>query len=392
MRHRGSSSQQSSKQQQTLPPFQPLPKPLHPLAPHLSRDKIYLLHLDRTPWEAKLYSFIIPFLGYTIIALGLLYRFLSVATTYPAFLLAFFDPPTTTINANTPTEAAAGQPNRRIIADFAWVALGMGFDYVLANTAWPIVARFFFGGAIGYRRAVGFSTTEIIVRESGGNWGQNVAAAIGGAVSKGGDGGNDATDTAVMESALQDIIIPACDARLLAEKPGPMLTNAHWMMNARLSGEAYAMLMRREATYADFSTAVLVNSHATTTGAGASETQQQQQDQNQVGLPSQWFIWYTNAPPSASPESSAASDVSTNERAKILQFQRKLSELGHEDLFYRWVEVVQYESSHPDGFTAERQEKAWDETKRLFQGAGLEFDEFFDSVGGMKGVVDENEE
>lgn len=397
------SSSSPPPQPLSLPPFQPVPKPLIPLTQHLSRDKIYLVHLDRAPWEAKLYSFVIPLVGYSLIALGLLYRFFSVATTYPAMFLAFL----ANANASSNSDDSNNKlpPSRHVLAELSRMMLGMVFDYVLANTVWPILARYFFGGSIGYRRLVGFKNTEIIVRESGGGWGTEVAAGInramaemrekGGANKSNGNGKNKGKNTSAdssasssaatalprtVESALKEIILPACDARLLAEKPGPMLINAHWMMNVSLSREAHLMLMKRQASYGDFSTAVLINSNAASGNSGSNQRQQQQ-----VGHPSQWLIWHIDPPSSLSSSSSAVTGEDTDsessktneaERAKILNIQRKLCDLGHEDLFFRWVETVQYESSHPEGFTPERQKKAMDETKKLFDDAGVDFSEF----------------
>src|SRR5947207_4090239 len=42
-------------------------------------------------------------------------------------------------------------------------------------------------------------------------------------------------------------------------------------------------------------------------------------------------------------------------RRKIFEFRDRLTAMGKEDLFFKWVELVQEETSKPGGFTKERQ-------------------------------------
>jgi hypothetical protein len=60
--------------------------------------------------------------------------------------------------------------------------------------------------------------------------------------------------------------------------------------------------------------------------------------------------------------------------------------MGHEDLFYRWVELVQYESTMPGGFTEGRQARAMQEARRMFNEAGVDFAKFWEEVGGSQGM------
>ncbi|KAF3344622.1 Ribonucleoside-diphosphate reductase large chain [Verticillium dahliae VDG2] len=53
-----------------------------------------------------------------------------------------------------------------------------------------------------------------------------------------------------------------------------------------------------------------------------------------------------------------------------------------EDLFFRWIEIVQYESTQPGGFGPERQVDAAKKIRDLFSNEGIDFDEFWkESVG-----------
>lgn len=57
--------------------------------------------------------------------------------------------------------------------------------------------------------------------------------------------------------------------------------------------------------------------------------------------------------------------------------------MGKENLFFRWIEIVQFESSQPGGFTQERQTRAVGQAKQAFKEQGVDFEEFVKSVGGM---------
>jgi hypothetical protein len=65
----------------------------------------------------------------------------------------------------------------------------------------------------------------------------------------------------------------------------------------------------------------------------------------------------------------------------ILRFREKLIEMDKEDLFFKWVECIQYESSQPGGFTPDRQLQAGEKVKKLFESYGVDFEEFGREVG-----------
>lgn len=75
----------------------------------------------------------------------------------------------------------------------------------------------------------------------------------------------------------------------------------------------------------------------------------------------------------------------------MLKFKDKLTAIGHEDLFYRWVELVQYESTMPGGFTEGRQATAMREARRMFTEAGVDFAKFWMEIGGSQGMPGLNE-
>jgi hypothetical protein len=103
------------------------------------------------------------------------------------------------------------------------------------------------------------------------------------------------------------------------------------------------------------------------------------------GDSSGWLIWRVEEAADKNDTAIPESELSPSQR-KILSFQNKLTEMGKEDLFFRWVELVQFESTQPGGFTPERQRKAMADVKELFDKEGVDFEKFWGDVGGMEGI------
>jgi hypothetical protein len=76
----------------------------------------------------------------------------------------------------------------------------------------------------------------------------------------------------------------------------------------------------------------------------------------------------------------------TEAREKIILFKDRLTAMGKENLFFKWVELVQYESNSPEGFTQERQIATAEKAKRLFEEQGVDFEAFIKEIGGLGGM------
>ncbi|PBP25260.1 hypothetical protein BUE80_DR003673 [Diplocarpon rosae] len=73
-------------------------------------------------------------------------------------------------------------------------------------------------------------------------------------------------------------------------------------------------------------------------------------------------------------------------RKKIVAFKDELTALGKENLFFKWIELVQYESSRPGGFTPAQQVETMAQAREMFEAQGVDFDQFWEKVGGMEGM------
>lgn len=60
--------------------------------------------------------------------------------------------------------------------------------------------------------------------------------------------------------------------------------------------------------------------------------------------------------------------------------------MGKESVFFRWIELIQYESTQPGGFTSERQASAMRQAKEMFENQGIDFEMFWREIGGMEGM------
>lgn len=133
------------------------------------------------------------------------------------------------------------------------------------------------------------------------------------------------------------------------------MLNKEWDLDWRLMILATKMVDKKEMALEDFRTTVLVHSNV--------------------------FGWVTFEALDAS-----GSVREEDGRKKIMAFKDELTALGKENLFFRWIELIQYESSQPGGFGPERQLEATAKAKELFESQGVDFDKFWAKIGGMEGM------
>lgn len=74
-------------------------------------------------------------------------------------------------------------------------------------------------------------------------------------------------------------------------------------------------------------------------------------------------------------------------RMQVLAFREALDAIGKEDLFFRWVELIQAETTQPGGFTEERQIAAAQKIRDMFKSNGVDFDELWRETVGSEGLA-----
>ncbi|PYH45437.1 uncharacterized protein BP01DRAFT_423242 [Aspergillus saccharolyticus JOP 1030-1] len=367
----------ASQSSMPLPPFTKAPTTLLPLLTPLSPHEIYLLHIDTTPISLKKKTFLVPVLMNLAIVALLAYRVYSVRHIYPAMFASVIG---LTNSLSVDTSALSW-------GDLSGLVLGRIFtvmlDYFLVTVLLPWPIRFLVG-PVQWRRRVGFRDQEIIIRRSQASLTQGLKR-----------------DRWIREDeATRDRIVTAVTPEKV-RKTGYLLVDKDWDLDYDSMIAAHAMVdahhgptteeekdqEQKEAVKLDeYRTAVVVNTDA-----------------------HGWLIWRVEDenPTTASNKESSSSSSSTStskkvhkgkgkqqdepsdpvrsaQRDQIIEFQQKLTAMGKEDLFYRWIELIQYESTQPGGFTPERQVSAMKQVKQLFEENDVDFDKFWEDVGGME--------
>lgn len=214
------------------------------------------------------------------------------------------------------------------------------FVYMYA-VPWPM--NFFAGQTIGnpvaWRFGVGFRDKEIIVRRSK-TWDTGLQ------------------DVLDENSPGQQILFPkvwrAVDPGWMKEKTGYLMLNNDWDLDWRSMVFATKLVDKKTLPLDDFRTTIYLHN-------------------KDFG----WLILQTAAGGSAQEEDG---------RKKIIAFKDELTLMGKENLFFKWIELIQYESSKPDGFGKEQQAKTMVKARAMFESQGIDFDAFWQKIGGMEGL------
>jgi len=139
------------------------------------------------------------------------------------------------------------------------------------------------------------------------------------------------------------------------EKTGYSLFDKNWDLDWRLMILSSMMVDRKEMSINDFRTSVFVHSE-------------------QFG----WVLFDAL--------NTGGNNKEEEARRKILAFKDGLTAMGKENLFFRWIELVQFESSQPGGFGPERQEETLGKGKEMFEEQGVDFEKFCAKIGGIAGM------
>ncbi|CAD6571948.1 MAG: hypothetical protein ASARMPRED_004927 [Alectoria sarmentosa] len=154
---------------------------------------------------------------------------------------------------------------------------------------------------------------------------------------------------------FKERVLPAVDKEWVRNKTSYQMLDQNWDLYFSGMIEAQALVDEAKNKTDDFQTSVLV--HTDKWG---------------------WLIWEVWRE-----HEEGAEDEGTK---KLQLIKNRLTAMGKENLFFRWIEVVQSETSQPGPFTVERQKKAVQKIRGEFQDQGVEFEEFWESVGGVEGM------
>lgn len=333
-------------------PFLPVPAFLNPFLSTLDKSSVYITHIDRHPAFFKKQIFCVPVALNVTITLLLLWRAYIVIPYYFGILLFVLG------DSSTETSLDGKSISKK---EMAWFIGERGVKFFLDYLLITIVAKWpytffmeFPHNPVSWRWTTGFRDEEIVVRISRKWDGGDLVSGV----KRGGE-----------SPFFKTRILPALDGEFML-KTGYVMMNDSWDLDFGAMVEATTLIERQELKLEDLDRRVFVWVPARS-GPGDS----------------QWAVWNEKAQEEqilgATGDFEPEPEEASEGRQKILQIQNKLQEMGKEDLFFRWVEMIQYESTRPGGFTKERQMEAGLKVQALFEKEGVDFEEFEKSVGGI---------
>lgn len=95
-----------------------------------------------------------------------------------------------------------------------------------------------------------------------------------------------------------------------------------------------------------------------------------------------WYSWYPHKVKTADGQIEPIQEK--DEKLEI--FKKHLIDVNCEEVFYRWIELVQYETSQPAGFTTAKRKEAEQELRRMLRKRKKDDESIIQAVGGLRNV------
>lgn len=318
-------------------PFKRAPDVLTSFTGVLNPKNIYVTHIDSKPVEEKRKIFMIPvFMNICVVVLFVWRAYFALPWYYKLIELGlgyhnemYFDVSSSTWK------------------DLVWEIGQRGgvmfFDFLCFIFVWPWPVEFTLGQQYGnptqWRRNVGFREKEIYVRRSR-EWEKMLKD-----IFKDDDSRN----------ILLAYVHQATSPMLQEQKTGYLLMNGQWDLDWAAIIYAHKLVDKKDAALEAFKNVVLLH-------------------HKDYG----WLCYDLRANAAANED---------EKRRQVFQFRDALAAMGKDNLFYRWIEIVQYEATQPGGFGPEKQEAAAKQIRELFENEGLDFDGLWKETVGTDGIT-----
>lgn len=314
-------------------PFKKPPEVLKAFIAGLSEKHVYITHIDAKPAAFKRKLFLVPIAMNISVAALFLLRMWWILPWYWSLTLSFLGYPNETSFNN---EDATWS---ELFWEIGTRGLTMFVDFLFFVFVWPWPVEFVAGQAHGnptrWRWNVGFRDKEIYVRRSRPDWDQVL-----------GDIFKDEDTRKILFAYIRAATSPL----LQEQKTGYLLMNAQWDLDWNSMVHAHALVDKKDIALDAFKNIVLVH----------------HQDYG-------WLCYDLKGVAEAGED---------DKRRQVFAFRDALTAMGKEDLFYRWVEMVQYEATQPGGFGPDEQEAAAKRIRDMFEEQGIDFDGVWkDAVG-----------
>jgi len=330
------------------PPFTPAPPSLSPFVSTLRKNQVYITHIDTHPAWFKRRIFTVPVLLNLCILALLLWRALTILPWYMEILTAMVRLPTNTAQtlSSTPPD-----PSWKSLASTVGLrALTFLLDYLLLTVVWPWPVSFILErphSPVSWRWKIGFRGQEVVVRVSRG-WGAEEL--VGG------------TKRGEESPFFKTRVVPAVGRERMI-KTGYLLMDQDWDLDFAAMVKAHELVEKEEVGLGTLHGRVIV-------WVGGDED-------------GRWCVWDVEGKRDEEMRSEGTEEV----RKKIFEFRDRLAAMGKEELFFKWIELVQEETSKAGGFTKERQFEAGLKVQALFEEYGVNFAEFAKITGLAEGHI-----
>lgn len=325
-------------------PWKAATEGLQAYASTLPKDHVYLVHVDRTSISAKKEAFLVPIVLNVIIALGMIARIYYAAPIYLSLLITVFHYDTS--YSVDPSIASSGDIittvfNRTFLfaTDYAifWLIGSWPREFVAGSR----INRYV--GPLGWKMAVGLEEEEVIVRR-GRKWDVSILETVD----------QLGRDWSLDKELSIKFKVDAAMNKSYISKTGFSLLDRHWDLDYCGCVDAHRFVEDGRVTLDELENCALVY------------------------YQNQWLFWRVHEKLS---EEEMAGDP------KVQNFKQQCTELGLEDVFYRYMEVLQYETNQPGGFLPGAQARVMEELQRLVAEKGVDFHgKFYDAVGGHNGI------
>lgn len=341
---------------------------LKPLLKSLSKTHIYITSLDPHPRDFKRRLFAVPLLLNIFLAVLLLWRARYAVPTYLSLFLTALGYDTAhqislDISETGELMMVVGERMTMMVFDFFLFRFLGGWPWAFF-LGW-LGGNRGLGSPVAWRRGVGFRDTEIIIRRSR-RWdldvfGQGAVGAEGvsredAAVVETGPKTDDWLEKGRQGVIWRERIEPAVNERWVREKTGYLMMDKSWDLDFGNMIIAHRLVDGGVMNLDELQTRLLVYSE-------------------KYGGWLVWDVWE---------EHEDGQGASAENGGQLQLVKDKLTAMGKEDLFFRWIEVLQSDTStHPGKFTADRRERITKRIREEFDDFGVDFEEFWDGFGGI---------
>lgn len=226
------------------------------------------------------------------------------------------------------------------------------FDFALYRfvATWPL-DFFRWGQPLGpaiWRWKIGYKAREVVVRRSR-RWGEQIFV---------GENNDEAVlgEGKIGGKVYKERVLPGIDAAWVRGRTGMSMLDRNWDLWYQGMADAQMLIEKDQVKLEDFNSR-MVAVHESKRG---------------------WLMWKC--------DNDEPHDGNNNNAEKIKKIKTRLDIMGKEGLFWKWIELVQFETEMNDDNNPvkEVRERLRRKGRDLFAGEGVDFDDFWKEIGDLE--------